>query len=239
MDYWSDEYTEQIMCFMNPTLFYPAVFRPHMNCPEDIFQTNTEIKFMPLRTPEAESQLERGHSALDRMPTDGMRYMYTMSQAQNMCGVPYTMIWDMSDCGSTWDMYGLKTTHQYLLVAECEIRKGNYGEAMKYLDAIRVKRINPDLYSALEGVLDQYSDKKEAAIEFLKQTAMGENLYSVFNFIERKRWNQLDDMKETLTKTILDESFTLTPDSPLWIFPFPGNARDNNPNLTPNSYVEE
>jgi hypothetical protein len=149
------------------------------------------------------------------------------------------MIWDMSDCGSTWNMYGLKTTHQYLIVAECEIRKGNYGEAMKYLDAIRVKRINPDLYSALEGVLDQYPDKKEAAIEFLKQTAMGENLYSVFNFIERKRWNQLDDMKETLTKTILDESFTLTPDSPLWIFPFPGNARDNNPNLTPNSYVEE
>ncbi len=50
-------------------------------------------------------------------------------------------------------------------------------------------------------------------------------------------------MKETLTKTYNLAmtggdvySFSLEPDSPLWILPFPMNARDNNPNLTPNSY---
>ena len=53
-------------------------------------------------------------------------------------------------------------------------------------------------------------------------------------------------MKETITRTFnLAMSgggvytFNLTPESPLWIFPFPMNARDNNPNLTPNSYAEE
>ena len=56
--------------------------------------------------------------------------------------------------------------------------------------------------------------------------------------MERKRWNQLSDMKETITRTLLGQTFTLAPDSPLWIFPFPGNAVDNNPNLKQNSYAE-
>ena len=85
---------------------------------------------------------------------------------------------------------------------------------------------------------------KEDALAHLKQTALGENLYSIFNFVERKRWNQLDDMKETLSRTFnlisgQSYTFTLAPDSPLWIFPFPGNAVDNNPNLKQNSYDEK
>ena len=234
-DYWSDEYTEQIMCFMNPTLFYPAVLRPLMNCPEDLFHTATEIKFMPMRTTECDNQLEAGHAALDRMPTDGMRFMYVMSQAQMSCGVPYTMIWDMSGCGSSWNMYGLKSTQQMLIVAECEIRKGNIDEAMGYLDDIRRGRINPETYAPLKGNVNT----KDAAVAALKQTALGENVFSVYNFIERKRWNQLDDMKETLKKNILGNEFTLAPDSKMWIFPFPGNAVDNNPNLKQNSYDED
>jgi hypothetical protein len=67
---------------------------------------------------------------------------------------------------------------------------------------------------------------------------MGENAYSAFHFIFCKRWSQLDDMKETFTRTLVGQTFTLTPDSKLWVFPFPGNARDNNPNLTQNSYEE-
>ena len=79
---------------------------------------------------------------------------------------------------------------------------------------------------------------KEDAVFHLKQTALGENVFSPYNFVERKRWNQLADMKETITRTLLGQTFTLAPDSPLWIFPFPGNAVDNNPNLKQNSYAE-
>ena len=149
-------------------------------------------------------------------------------------GIPtYVAVGAMgTGAGTSWNTYGLKTTQQYLIVAECEIRKGNYSEAMKYLDAIRAKRIDPDLYAPLEGAVTS----KDDALAHLKQTALGENLYSIFNFVERKRWNQLDDMKETLSRTFnlisgQSYTFTLAPDSPLWTFPFPGNAVDNNPNL--------
>ena len=233
-NYWSEAYTQQVMCFMIPTMFTPAVFRPLLNCEEDLFHTTAVLNFMPLRTPEGEAGLEAGHSALVRMPTDGMRYNNMMSQGQMSQGVPYTTVWDM-DGNSSWNMYGLKTTHQYLIVAECEIRKGNYDEAMDYLDAIRQGRIDPTMYAPLKGTVSNATD----AIRHLKETALGENIYSVYNFIERKRWNQLPDMKETITKTLLGETYTLTPESKFWIFPFPGNARDNNPNLTPNSLLDE
>ncbi len=229
-DYWSDDYTQQVMCFMIPTLFTPAVYRPQLACEEDLFHTHSVLNFMPLRTPECESALEAGHSALVRMPTDGMRYNYITEQCQMTQGLNgYTTIWDM-DASSSWNMYGLKTTQQYLIVAECELRKGNYDESMRYLDAIRSKRVDPSAYVPFQGSV---SGKAEA-IACLKQTALGENVYSVYNFIERKRWNQLDDMKETLTRTILGNTYTLEPDSPMWIFPFPSNAVDNNPNLHQN-----
>ena len=130
----------------------------------------------------------------------------------------------------SWNMYGLKTTHQYLIIAECELRKGNIDEAMRYLDIIRSQRIDPSVYAPLEGTVTE----KAEAVAHLKQTALGENVYSVYNFIGRKRWNKLEDMKETLTRTILGQTYTLEPDSPMWIFPFPSNAVDNNPNLHQN-----
>ena len=229
-DYWSDSYTQQVMCFMIPTMFTPAVYRPQLACEEDLFHTHSVLNFMPLRAPECEAALEGGHSALVRMPTDGMRYNYMMNQGQMTQGVSgYTTIWDM-DASSSWNMYGLKTTHQYLIIAECELRKGNIDEAMRYLDIIRSKRIDPSVYAPLEGTV---TDKAEA-VAHLKQTALGENVYSVYNFIGRKRWNKLEDMKETLTRTILGQTYTLEPDSPMWIFPFPSNAVDNNPNLHQN-----
>ena len=48
------------------------------------------------------------------------------------------------------------------------------------------------------------------------------------------RWNTEDAYKETLRKNLLGQEFELRPDSPLWIFPFPQNATNYNPNLTQN-----
>ena len=200
-----------------------------------MFHTFTQLIFNPLRTPECEAKLEAGHTALVRMPTGMMLFGNnpTMGMGMAMCGLPYADIGGMgTGAGASWNTYGLKTTHMYLIVAECEIRKDNYAEAAKYLNAIRAKRINPELYEPLS------LSSKEDAIARLKQTALGENVFSPYNFVERKRWNQLADMKETITRTLLGQTFTLSPESPLWIFPFPGNAVDNNPNLKQNSYAE-
>ena len=153
-----------------------------------------------------------------------------------MCGLPYADIGGMgSAAGASWNTFGLKTTYAYLIAAECAIRKDRVDEAMGYLDQIRVNRINPELYAPLKGSVAD----KQTAFARLKQTSMGETMYSAYNFIIRKRWNQLDDMKETMTRTFQGKTFSLTPESKLWIFPFPGNAVDNNPNLKQNSYDEK
>ena len=55
----------------------------------------------------------------------------------------------------------------------------------------------------------------------------------MWNFINRKRWNRLDDYKETFTRTICGINMSLTPDSKLWVFPIPQNVINNNPNFTP------
>ena len=244
-DYWSDTYTASRMPFMQPMEPCLYVNRIPFGCEEDLFHTYTQVIFNPARTPECESRLEAGHSALVRMPTDIMLFGNNpmMGMGQSMCGLPYPVIGGMgTGAGSSWNTYGLKTTQQYLIVAECEIRQGQYDTAMEYLDAIRVKRIDPSLYAPLKGSVSN----KEDAIAHLKQTALGENLFSPYNFVERKRWNQLDDMKETLTRSFNVNTadgprtftYTLTPESKLWIFPFPGNAVDNNPNLKQNSYDE-
>ena len=236
-DYWSATYTQM-------KAGKPCINRIPFACEEDIFHTYTQIIFNPLRTPECEARLEAGHSALVRMPSDMLMVPSPMAgMGFSMYGLPYTCIGGYgTGAGTSWNPYGLKTTHQYLIVAECEIRKGNFGEAMKYLDAIRAKRIDPEMYAPLQGRVAG----KDDAILHLKQTCLGENVYSIYNFIWRKRWNQLDDMKETLSKTFdltmrggPVVSFTLKPESPLWIFPFPGNAVDNNPNLKQNSYEEK
>lgn len=242
-NYWSPSSVMPINAVMPPFNVYETFFREPLGCEEDLFHTYTQLIFNVLRTPGCEAQLEEGHSALVRMPLDIMMFNMnpTMGMGMSMCQLQYPCVCGMgTGRGASWNTYGLKTTHQYLIVAECEIYKGDYDTAMEYLDAIRAKRIDPAIYAPLKGTVSS----KEDAIAHLKQTALGENVYSIYNFIERKRWNQLDDMKETLHKTFNlmsgeSYSYDLSPDSPLWIFPFPMNARDNNPNLTPNSYDED
>lgn len=56
----------------------------------------------------------------------------------------------------------------------------------------------------------------------------------MWNFINRKRWNQLPGWQETFTHDYNGQVFTLEPDSPMWIFPFPSNVTAKNPNMTQN-----
>ena len=205
-----------------------VLLRPRMECAEDLFYVYN-LEFYRAISLEALARFEEGHVVHDHMDTDCLEYEGTYSMAESMMGLSGDY-WVTFDLSSGWNSTGLKTTHMYLIVAEAEIHAGHYDEAMKALDAIRVNRINPDVYAPLEGTVTTEAD----AIAHLKQTSHGENIYSCYNFINRKRWNQLDGYKETLTRDIAGTVYTLTPDSPMWIFPFPQNAVNNNPNLTQN-----
>lgn len=210
---------------------YPTVKRTPLKCEEDYFFTY-DIEFFNSITTEAWNAFEPGHASHDKMATDWMMYDYLMGFGQSMTGLDYTITYDFD---SGWNQAGMKTTQMYLIIAENEIRKGNYDAAMEALDAIRVKRIDPAVYAPLKGSVTT----KAEAIARLKQTSHGENIYSYYNFINRKRWNQLDDYRQTLTKTMLGHLYELEPDSPLWIFPFPQNAVNNNPNLLPQNYKQQ
>ena len=208
---------------------YPVIYRPIVKCEEDLFYVY-HIEFFSGLSPEAWNAFEEGHASRDKMSTDYLMYDKTpgIGMGKSYLGLPdYIFTYDTS---SGWNSCGMKTTHMYLIIAEAEIHNGHYKEAMKALDAIRINRIDPAVYAPLEGTVTTEAD----AIFHLKQTSHGENIYSYYNFINRKRWNQVEGYKETLTRDIAGQIFTLTPDSPMWIFPFPQNAINSNPNLSQN-----
>jgi len=207
---------------------YNVILRPLLKCEEDLF-TTFGMELMNAITTEAWNAFETGHASRDKMTSDRMMYDYIIGLGNILLGLDYTFTYDIS---SGWNGGGFKTTQMYLIVAEAEIRKNNFTAAMEALDAIRIKRIDPSIYAPLKGVIN---NKAEAIIR-LKQTSHGENLYSCHNFINKKRWNQLDDYKQTLTKTISGKTYELKPDSKLWIFPLPANAVNLNPNLLPQNY---
>ncbi|WP_257666323.1 RagB/SusD family nutrient uptake outer membrane protein [Parapedobacter tibetensis] len=144
--------------------------------------------------------------------------------------------------GTTYDTNsgGMTTSDLYLMKAECLIRAGDISGGMDIINLIRKHRNDQsdpaatDLSAATEG----------QAILHLQRTARIEYLFSWQNFVEIKRWNREGKYPITITRRIVrvasgntpavDETFTLNPNSPLWIFAFPTNSSDFNPTLTPN-----
>ena len=93
----------------------------------------------------------------------------------------------------------------------------------------------PGGYEPFEGTA---ADEK-AAMELLQKAKWIECLSTYENFFDCKRWNTENDYKRTITRDFMtmdgsSYSYSLTPDSPLWIFPFPGDACSHNPSLTQN-----
>ena len=207
---------------------YPVVLRPHLKCEEDIFYTYG-LEFFNAITPSAWDAFEPGHASRDKMANDRMMYDYMMGMGMSYIGLDYTFTFDLE---SGWNASGVKTTQMYLIVSEAEIRKGNFDAGMDALDAIRVNRIDPSVYAPLKGNVNNMQD----AIMHLKRTAHGENVYTLHNFINKKRWNLFDEYEETLSRTIGGKVYELRPDSKLWIFPLPANAVNINPNLLPQNY---
>jgi len=203
---------------------YKSILREKMACPEDFFSTYDMSFYQTYPTWDS---MEDGHVIRNHFNTANLAYAGMMDLSQMMLGVAgLTMTYDLE---SSWPAIGLSTPQMYLILAENAIDNNRYDDAMGYLDAIRVNRIDPAVYAPLQGTVSD----KATAIAKLKQTAMPEGLFSVWNFINAKRWTRLADYKETVTRTICDIEMTLTPDSKMWVFPIPQNVINNNPNFKP------
>lgn len=126
---------------------------------------------------------------------------------------------------------GMTTSDLYLIKAECLIRSGyaeKLQEGMNVINYIRERRISPTDYAPLSAATEA------EAMACLKKVSRIELLFTWRNFVNIKRWNTEDAYKETITRNINGATYTLKPDSPLWIFPFPQSATSFNTNITQN-----
>ncbi|MDE5664599.1 MAG: RagB/SusD family nutrient uptake outer membrane protein [Duncaniella sp.] len=138
-------------------------------------------------------------------------------------------------CGS-WDVhynsYGLRTENMYYTIAECMIRAGQYREGLRFVDEVRDRRI----YGDNPHYFDRTDITTEAqAMEILQCNKRQEMFTTIFNYLDRKRWNTEDAYRKTVIHDCgTDGIFTVSPDSPLWITPFPKTATLYNTSLTQN-----
>lgn len=200
-----------------------VILRPKVKCEEDYFCNYNEL-FFNVFMPAFYDGIEDGSVVKDNISTDALMYNGYMMDYP-MIGQPAAY-----DMESYWPNLGLKSTQMYLILAECAILNNNIDEATRNLDIIRVNRIAPDVYTPINGVV---TDKAEA-IDYLKKTMVGEDFYSVFAFNNRKRWTKLPDFKETYHRTLAGFDEVLTPESSLWVFPFPKNVTSVNTSIKQN-----
>lgn len=206
---------------------YKLFNRPYLECKEDLFFTYDQKVFIPF-TPEYCALFEKGNVIYNCYPGDMRTYGY------NLHGPRYYGLdidcWTVTS-NTFFSNSGLTTIDMYLTEAEVNIRNGKIDEAMELLDKVRVCRIFPQDYRPIKGTITT----KTEAINKLKQISRTENMWTIKNYINMKRWNtEGNEWTETLKKTLLGKEYVLTPNSPLWIWPFPGNATGVNNNLIQN-----
>ncbi len=130
-----------------------------------------------------------------------------------------------------WNMFGIRTETMCYLAGECLIRSGKIAEGLGQIDRVRAYRI--ENYTPLASQASGLTEKQ--AMKLLQDAKRVEFLNSFENFCDRKRWNSEADYAETLTRDCGEYgTFSIAPDSPLWVFPFPQNAVLHNKSLTQN-----
>ena len=129
--------------------------------------------------------------------------------------------------------YGINSDRMYYTAAECYIRTGEIRKGLELVDRIRSYRVED--YQSFVELYDMESLNEETAMALMQSAKWIECVGSYENFFDCKRWNSEERYKRTITRN-LDEygEYSIAPDSPLWVFPFPANATRYNTSLTQN-----
>ena len=144
-----------------------------------------------------------------------------------------------TDCTRfTYMTVGLRTAEVYLILAEAYARLGNLTEAKKYVETLRAHRIKGG-----DGTITTPANQKEMMDQIILERRK-ELLYGFHRFFDLKRFNTEPEFAKTTTRVFPvvnvsaehpQKTYTLRPDSRMYIIPFPRTARDKNPNLTLNT----
>ena len=129
--------------------------------------------------------------------------------------------------GTCCNVYGLTSEQLHLVAAECLIRTQKIKEGLDLVNTVRHFRV--------ENCQPLEADSEHEAMALLQRVKFVEQFDTPFNFFDRKRWNTEPDYRADVTHRLGSMgTFTLKPESPLWIMPFTVNAVRYNPTLTQN-----
>ena len=134
--------------------------------------------------------------------------------------------------GTMGNVWGIISDHVYYDAAECLIRTGKIMEGLQQVDKVRAKRVENYVPFA------QGNPSEQEAMAMLQRAKWIECIGTYENFFDCKRWNteaNYKRYKRTITRSLGDYgTFSIKPESPLWVLPFPANATRYNPTLTQN-----
>lgn len=129
--------------------------------------------------------------------------------------------------GTCCNVYGLTSEQMHYVAAECLIRTGKIDMGMNLVNTVRQFRI--------ENCQPFEAQTEQEAMAMLQRAKFVEQFGTPFNFFDRKRWNTEQDYRKNITHRLGSlGTYTLKPESPLWVMPFPLNAIRYNPTLTQN-----
>ena len=121
----------------------------------------------------------------------------------------------------------------YYVAAECLIRTGDITGGLELVDKVRACRV--ENASSYADMASMFPLDEKTAMALMRQAKYVECIGTYENFFDLKRWNSETNYRTVVTRDLGEfGSFTLSPDSPLWIFPFPANAVRYNPTMTQN-----
>lgn len=201
--------------------------RPRFTSKEDLFNTPS-VMYLTWYAPEILAQFDPNSVLYNYMPTQ-VNIPFPGDSGGSYHGMPgEKAVWYLGGTMSEVSGAGLTSVDMRLAEAECLLRGVNPIAAKEKLEGIRRSRIITDRYVASTAA------SKAELFVLLKQLSRSENFNTFKDMIDLKRWNSEPEFAANLKRTILGQTYTLTPQSPLWIYPFPQNATSFNPELTQN-----
>ena len=161
---------------------------------------------------------------------------FNTTSATNLDQGSNTAYWSVVYTRFFYPTVGMKTTEVYLMQAECYAREDKFAEAVGVLNTLRAKRI-------VSGTVNLTVPTTRAATMQLVINERRKELLLGFNrFFDLKRLNTETEYAKTVTrvfplvnKTVPQKTYTLQPNSKLYIIPFPLSALTKNPKLTLNT----
>ena len=111
----------------------------------------------------------------------------------------------------------------YLIAAECEAREGSVERAMTLINKLRDNRIknNTDIVA---------TDRNDALQKVLEERRRELTMSGMVRYIDLKRLNQESQFAKTVTHVTGEGTFSLEPNSPLYVLPIPAKVMRFNKN---------